>query len=194
MALLLILLVILLIIIFPIPLKIEITYSNKNFIIKLFKFIIFSSKNGVENKYLKRFLNKKSIKKNRYEAYKKYIRNRYDKKISFRKLYKNISSNKFKPLIKVKGFLNYGIEDAAHCALLYGLLCNIESIFNFSLDKIFKVKRLIFDINPKFNTITLSFGITSIFYFNIANIIYIFYLFFKSMEIKEVAPNQRRNI
>lgn len=188
MTLLLILLVILLIIIFPIPLKVEIKYSNEDFIIKLFRFTIFSSQNGLKNKYLKRFLNKKSTK------IKKSKKNRYKKKISFKKLYRNISSNKFKPLIKVKGFLNYGLDDAAYCALLYGLLCNLPNIFKFSLDKIFKVKGLLFDINPKFNTITLSFGITSIFYFNLANIIYIFYLILKSMEIKEVAPNQGRNI
>jgi hypothetical protein len=194
MTLLLILLVILLIVIFPIPLKIEIKYSNEDFILKLFKHTIFSSKNGVKNKYLKRFLKKKPIKINKNKDYKNHKKSRDKKKISFKKLYKNITSNKFKPLIKVKGFLTYGLDDAAYCALLYGLLSNLPGIFNFSLDKIFKVRGIIFDINPKFNTVTLSFGITSIFYFNLANIIYIFYLILKSREFKEVAPNQGRNI
>ena len=96
--------------------------------------------------------------------------------------------NKFKPKIKLNGDINYGIEDAALCALLYGLLCNISSFIYILLKIIFKIKTLDLNINPKFNTFTLSFGITSIFYFNIANIIYILYLIFKSMEIKEVAP------
>ena len=194
MALILILLIILLIIIFPIPLKIKIEYSNEDFTLKLFRFIIFSSKNSIKNKYLKSFLNKLPTKIKKNKESKSHKNNRNKKRISFKKLYYNINSNKFKPLIKVKGFLTYGLDDAAYCALLYGLLCNLPNIVYFSLDKIFKVKGLIFDINPKFNTVTLSFGITSIFYFNIANIIYIFYLVLKSMENKEVAPNHGRNI
>nr|WP_278245135.1 DUF2953 domain-containing protein [Clostridium sartagoforme] len=80
------------------------------------------------------------------------------------------------------------MEDAAYCAILYGLMNNIPTLLRLILDKVFIVKDIKLGITPKFNTNIISFGITSIFYFNIANIIYILYLISKSFEIKEVAP------
>ncbi|EOR20398.1 hypothetical protein A500_17225 [Clostridium sartagoforme AAU1] len=65
---------------------------------------------------------------------------------------------------------------------------NIPTLLRLILDKVFIVKDIKLGITPKFNTNIISFGITSIFYFNIANIIYILYLISKSFEIKEVAP------
>ena len=177
--------IITLILFIPIPIKIRLEYLNKDFKLKLFNCIIFSSKIGIENKLIKKIIikRKKNIKRN---IHKKNLTN---KKLSFKKLYKNINSNKMKPRVKLNGYINYGVEDAALCALLYGLLCNIPSLAHIILQIVFKVKNLALNINPKFNTFTLSFGITSIFYFNIVNIIYISYSIIKSMEIKEVAPN-----
>lgn len=177
--------IITLILFIPIPIKISLEYLNEDFKLKLFNHIIFSYKNGIENKLIKKIFikRKKNIKVN---IHKKNLKNR---KLSFKKLYKNLNSNKLKPIVNLNGYINYGIEDAALCALLYGLLCNIPSLAHIILQIVFKVKNLSLAINPKFNTFALSFGITSIFYFNIVNIIYILYSIIKSMEIKEVAPN-----
>ncbi len=175
-----------LILFLPIPLKIKIEYLDKNLNFKIYKYTIFSSKNGIENKYIKKIIDK-NLKNNKSNA--PDTHNIKKKKLSLRKLYKNINSNKIKPTIKFSGDINYGLEDAALCAMLYGILCNIPSILYFFLNIIFKVKALDLNIKPNFNTLTFSFGITSIFYFNIVNIIYILYSIIKSMEIKEVAPN-----
>ncbi len=192
MKLFIIFIIILIILFLPLPIKIKLEYSNKNLVIKLYKYMIFSSLNGVENKYLKKLIkNKPKIKDNNIKS--KSQRNLI-KKISYKKLYKNISTNKLKPKIKLNASLIYGIDDAAVSAILYGLLCNIPTLLYFILNIIFKVKNLSFDIKPKFNTTLLTFGITSIFYFNIANIIYMLFLLFKSKENKEVAPNLGRNI
>lgn len=185
-----ILIIIFILLFLPLPIKIDLEYLNKNLIIKLYKYPLFSSKNGVENKYLKRFIKKeKKIKDDINTSKRKYL-----KKLSYRKLYRNISTNKLKPKIKINASLVYGFDDAAFSAILYGLLCNIPNLLYLFLSIVFKVKKLSFDIEPKFNKALLTFGITSIFYFNIANIIYILFLLFKSKEKKEVAPNLGRDI
>ncbi|MCR1949774.1 MULTISPECIES: DUF2953 domain-containing protein [unclassified Clostridium] len=198
MALILTLLIIILLLIFPIPMKIEISFKEGIFKLKLFNLNIFSSNNGVENKLLKKLINKTNIdlKKETTIEYKnkKAIkssplkRKKVMKKISIRKLYTNISCNKFKPFIKINGHLTFGIDDAAFCAILYGLLCNTPTLLRLILEKVFKVKDIKLNITPKFNVNTIYFGITSIFYFNVANIIYILFLIYKSFEIKEVTP------
>lgn len=179
----LILLFCILLIIIPIPLKIEILYKDSILKVKIFKYEIFSSDIGITNKYLYRFINKKNNNSNNDIQ----IKNS-KKKISFKKLYKNLSYKKFRPYLKLNGFLNFGIDDAAFCAIIYGFLCNIPFILKFILSKFFSLKNFNFEITPKFNINTISFGITSIFYFNIANIIYIFYLIYISLENKEVNP------
>lgn len=198
MALILTVLIIILLLIFPIPLKVGISLNEGIFKLKIFNLNIFSSNNGIENKLIKKLVNKTNIdfKKETTIKYKDkkasksspLKRKKIIKKISIRKLYTNISNNKFRPLIKIDGHLTFGIEDAAYCAILYGLLCNIPTLLGLILEKFFQVKDIKINIIPKFNTNTISFGITSIFYFNVANIIYILYLIYKSFEIKEVTP------
>ena len=198
MALILTLLITIFIILFPIPLKIEISFKDNIFQLKIFNSNIYSSNNGIENKLLKKIISRTNIdlKKETTIKYKdkeavnssKIRRKKIIQKVSIKKLYNNITKNKFKPSIKINGNLIFGIEDAAYCAILYGLLCNIPLILRIFLEKVFKTKRIDFNLIPKFNTNTIIFGITSIFYFNIAHIIYIFFLVYKSFEIKEVAP------
>lgn len=198
MALILTVLIIILLLIFPIPLKVGISLNEGIFKLKIFNLNIFSSNNGIENKLIKKLVNKTNIdfkkettikfKDKKASKSSPLKRKKIIKKISIRKLYTNISNNKFRPLIKIDGHLTFGIEDAAYCAILYGLLCNIPTLLGLILEKFFQVKDIKINIIPKFNTNTISFGITSIFYFNVANIIYILYLIYKSFEIKEVTP------
>ena len=192
MKLFIIFIIILIILFLPIPIKIKIEYLNNNLIIKLYKYTLFSTKNGIENKLLKKIIKKEP--KVKETVAKSNAKMKHPKKISIKKLYKNISTNRFKPKLKINAFLIYGFDDAAFTALLYGLLCNLPNLLYFFLSIIFNIKKLSFDIDPKFNTTLLSFGITSIFYFNIANIIYMLFLLLKSIENKEVAPKSGRNI
>ena len=188
MKLLVIITIILIFIFIPIPIKIQIEFSNNNFLLRLYNYRIFSSKKGIENKFIRKNLSKDSSSKKKS----KKIKNK--KRISIKNLYYYISKNKYKPKLKITSSLTYGIEDAAICAMLYGIISNIPNLLYFLLSIIFKVKKLHFNIQPKFNTNLLSFYICSIFYFNIANIIYILYLINKCKEIKEVDPDLRENI
>lgn len=185
MILSLILLFFILLIIIPIPLKIQIIYKDSIFKVNIFKYELFSSDSGIKNKYLYKFINKKKVNKDLNITNSKHHKK---KKLCLKKLYKNLSNNKFRPYLKLNGFLNFGIDDAAFCAIIYGLLCNLPFLLQVLLSSFFSLKKLDFEITPKFNVNTVSFGITSIFYFNIANIIYIFYLVYKSLESKEANP------
>ena len=185
-----------LLIIFPIPIKIEVNFIDNIFFFKFFNKLIFTSKDGIQIKFFKKLIAHKNNKKDKKHSYKK--ENSYkkktikfkkiSKKIAFLKLYKYLRNNKFKPLIKIKGYLNYGIEDAALCAILYGILNILPEFLYYILTMVFEVNSLRLNITPEFNKKHLSFGITGIFYFNIANIIYILFLFYKSLEYKEVTP------
>ncbi|WP_411167899.1 DUF2953 domain-containing protein [Clostridium sp. MB05] len=200
MALILILLIIILLLIIPIPLKFEFIFSENIFKFKLFNLNMFSSNKGIENKFFKNFINKHNLKNKEKSKVnckdKKTINSsslkhkKLNKRLSIKSLYNNISTNKFKPLMKINGTLEFGVEDSASCAIIYGLMCNIPTVLNLILDKPFKVKGVNLDIKPKFNTEILYFDINSIFYFNVANIIYILYLIYISFEIKEVTPEE----
>ena len=196
MIFLFILSLIILLIIFPIPIKIEVSFIDNILFFKLFNKLIFTSKDGIQLKLLRKFLESKSKKNNIDHSYKekenpkkeRIKAKKRSREIAFIKLYNYISNNKFKPLIKIKGYLDYGIEDAALCALLYGILNILPGFLYFILSIVFDVTNLRLNINPRFNKTHLSFGITGIFYFNLANIIYILFLFYKSLEYKEVTP------
>lgn len=61
MALILTLLIIMLLLIFPIPMKTKISFNEGIFKLKIFNLNIFSSNNGIENKLLKKLINKTNI-------------------------------------------------------------------------------------------------------------------------------------
>lgn len=188
MIFLFILSLIMLLIIFPIPIKIEVNFIDNIFFFKFFNKLIFTSKDGIQIKFLKKIIEYKSNKKDKKYSFKKEHPSKKKRKIAFIRLYKYLRNNKFKPLIKFKGYLDYGIEDAALCALLYGILNIVPGFLYYILSIVFEVNSLRLNITPEFNKKHLSFGITGIFYFNIANIIYILFLFYKSLEYKEVTP------
>ncbi|MBS5938996.1 DUF2953 domain-containing protein [Clostridium sp.] len=196
MIFLFILSLIILLIIFPIPIKIEVKFIDNIFFFKFFNKLIYTSKDGIQIKFLKKIIENKSNRKDKKYSYKeehppkkkKVNLKKKKRKIAIIRLYTYLRNNKFKPLIKVKGYLDYGIEDAALCALIYGILNIVPGFIYYILSIVFEVNSLRLNINPEFNKKLLSFGITGIFYFNIANIIYILFLFYKSLEYKEVTP------
>ena len=57
-----ILIIIFILLFLPLPIKINLEYLNNNLIVKLYKYPLFSSKNGIENKHLKKFIIKVGIK------------------------------------------------------------------------------------------------------------------------------------
>lgn len=194
MVLFLVILFILFLLFCPIPLKFTISVDNNNYVIKIYKLILISNKDGLIRKILiKREKNKdtsaddnlskdKERKKDDSSTPKK--KKEKNKKLSPPLLIKRLYKNKFKPRFKFKGDVDFSLSDAANTALAYGFLSNLEGLFYFLFSSIFKVKRLNLNLNPKFkNENIINFTITSIICFNIAQIINIFYLIRKSYKI-----------
>lgn len=170
----------------PIPIKFNILYKEFIIYFKIYNKLILnfdlrtiSSYISMKNDYKK--MNKK------ISFFKKYFKN---KEIDSKKLLKNLNSNKFKPFINVKTNIDFGIYDAAICAIVYGFLWNIIVLIKVPLDLIFNAQDISLSINPRFNTNYLLFSINSIFYISIANIIYMIFLIFKSFINKEEIINE----
>ncbi|MDU5111819.1 MAG: hypothetical protein E6248_15375, partial [Clostridium sp.] len=114
MIFLFILSLIILLIIFPIPIKIEVNFIDNIFFFKFFNKLIFTSKDGIQIKFLKKIIEDKNNKKHKKYSYKKENSSKKKKvkfkkkkrKIVFIRLYKYLRNNKFKPLIKIKGYLD----------------------------------------------------------------------------------------
>ncbi|SDO86460.1 DUF2953 domain-containing protein [Clostridium gasigenes] len=200
MSILLVFLVLLSILLVPIPIKLTIHFSKNCFYIKFYKILLFSSEEDkinilikklsikISSKYSKKANKKKEkYQKQRHNPLSKKLKN---KKLSIFKLYKNLTTNTFKPKFKLRGDVNFELEDEAITAITYGVASNLIPLLYFSFSKIFKVKDLSLQINPHFTGKNLlNFTITSIISFNIAKIIYILILTIKSFKNKkEVDP------
>lgn len=184
------LLLIILIIIFlvPIPIKISIFYSDKDYYIKLYKYKIISKlnrekKHKVLNK-LKNIINdidKKSLNET--------LKNYYLSKDLFKILIRNLNKSKFKPTIKLNGFLNYSLGDSYNTAIFYGVIASISPFIYKILIVFFNVKKSKFSLNPIFkDTKILTFNYKSIIFISLGQIIYILMLFIKSiLKAKEVS-------
>ncbi|MBU5454556.1 DUF2953 domain-containing protein [Caproiciproducens sp. MSJ-32] len=159
----------------PIPLKIYIAFENNELIIKLYNKKIYPLPSNAKKKPLVQ------SKKKRNRIIKFYK----NKKLSPKKFLREMKNSRFKPSINFEGSLSFGLEDAALCAILYGIFCNIPYILKIILSKFLNLKLFNISIEPKFNTKTLFFNIRSIFYLSLANIIYILFLMLKSFEIIE---------
>lgn len=158
----------------PIPFKIYISFEDNELIVKLYNKKIFTFGENLK----KSSSNKTKKKEPKIKFYK-------NKKLSPKKLITKMKNSKFKPYLNFQGFLSFGLEDAALCAILYGISCNFTYILKVILSKFLNLKFFNMSIEPKFNTKTLFFNIRSIFYLSIANIIYILFLILNSFEIIE---------
>lgn len=170
----------------PLPIKLDILY--KEFIVDLkiynkpiLSFDLRNIPNHIDSNNEKNKINSK------ISFIKRYLEN---KQLILKDLFLKLNSNKFKPFINMKTNIDFGISDAAICAIVYGLLWNLTTIIRIPLNLIFNIKDISLSINPKFNTNYLLFSINSIFYISLANIIYIIFLLFKSFKNKEEIINE----
>ncbi|MCJ7688708.1 MAG: DUF2953 domain-containing protein, partial [Clostridiaceae bacterium] len=166
------------IILFPIPLKITLKYSNK--ILEIY----------IYNKKLKQKTNKKnnSIKKQKITTKKSYTVS--DIKLIISK----IMSLKFKPTLTLTTKLEYGFDDAALVAILFGLIHSTYSFLYLLLLNFVKVKNIDHKVIPYFKEKNLSFKISSIIYTNLAKIIYmsiVMLICLKSINIRHKKINSQ---
>lgn len=175
-----IIVVIILILFIPIPLSFHLYISKDKFYIKFYNLNLLSNEDGIIRKLInKKYSNKakKTIDNNDIDS--------SNKKISLKKLYHNLIHNKFKPTLKFNNIIIYSFGDAANTAIAFGLLYNFNPLLLNIFSIIFKVKKYNNDFKPVFkNKIIFELTLNSIISFNLAKIIYIYFIILKSFKEK----------
>lgn len=169
-----------LILFIPIPLKFNLHYSKDRYYIKFYNINIISNDDYI----LKKFLDEKeeNIKDSKLEDYMDIDSNEKNLKPLIKTLYISLSRNKFKPSIKFSSDIIYSLGDASKTAICLGLFYNINPILFYIFSILFKVKLLKNNFNPLFkDEILFEFTISSIITVNLAQIIYIFFIIYKSI-------------
>lgn len=152
------------IILFPIPLKLTLKYKNK--VLEIY----------IYNKKIKAKSPRKDIVNSKIKAMERGIA-----KINFLKsltyndikliIYK-IKNLKFKPTLILNTYLEYGFDDAAFVAILYGLIHTSYSFFYLLIQNFVKVKKIDLKVIPHFKENDFNMEISSIIYTNLGKIIY----------------------
>lgn len=157
---LILLLITITIILFPIPLKLTLKYWNKVLEIFIYnKKIVLKKPSDTDiNNNLEATAKSSFIKSLDYDDIKLII-------------YK-VMSLKFKPTLTLITKLEYGLNDAALAAILYGLIHTIHSFMYMLLLNFFKVKKTDLKVTPHFVENDFSMEISSIIYINLGKIIY----------------------
>ena len=179
--------VLVLIFFIPIPLKFHLHYSKDRYYVKFYNINIISKDDGI----LRKFLNRKDKNIEKTKSNKKKIKNdnninstkkKSERKLLIKKLYTNLKNNRFKPSIKFSSDTIYSLGDASRTAICLGLFYNINPILLYIFSILFKVKLLKNDFKPIFkDEILFEITISSIITFNLAQIIYIFFIIYKSI-------------
>ncbi|MBK5240744.1 DUF2953 domain-containing protein [Clostridium sp.] len=167
------------IILFPIPIKITLKYSKK--ILEIF----------IYNKKLKAKKSKKNnpAKKQKITTEKSYTF------IDIKLIINKIMSLKFKPTLTLTTKLEYGFDDAALVAILFGLIHSTYSLLYLLLLNFVKIKNIDHKVIPYFKEKNLSIEISSIIYTNLAKIIYMSILMLiclKSINIRHKKINSQK--
>jgi hypothetical protein len=149
---------ILLLFFIPIPIKITVTYKNNHLCLFVYKFNIKLSKKE-----------KKKLNKDAKKSYRSF-------NITFSDimdLIHEIDCLRFKPTLRMKIILDYGLVDASSTGIAFGVLNSFSPFIFRLLSIMFKVKKYDLKINPNFNQLMLKGSIKSIIFISLAKIIYI---------------------
>ena len=150
----------LIILLFPIHLKITLKYTNK-----ILEIYIYKKKLKV-NKPLKNKLENKIKSKPTKRFFKPLILS------DINLIIHKFINLRFKPMLTLNTKLDYGLDDAAIVAILFGLIHSTYSILYLILINFVKVKNMNLKVTPHFKENDLNMVISSIIYINIAKIIY----------------------
>lgn len=182
-----IIVVLILILFIPIPLKFNLHYSKDRYYIKFYNINIISNDDGILKKFLEekeKTLNELKTKSSKLkdDIYFDSKKKNLNLKQLIKTLYISLKRNKFKPSIKFSSNTIYSLGDASRTAICLGLFYNINPILIYIFSILFKVKLLKNNFNPIFkDKILFEFTISSIITFNLAQIIYIFFIIYKSI-------------
>jgi len=162
------------ILLFPIPLKITLKYSNKVLEIYIYnKKLKLSSKNNFKTKATK-ISSSKSF--NPFKSIFKSFTFSDIKQIIYK-----ISNIKFKPTLTLNTKLEYGFDDAAFVAILYGLIHSSYSFLYLFLLKFFKVKNIGIKVTPHYKETNINMEISCIIHISLAKIIYMAFVVINSL-------------
>ncbi len=160
--LILFILILFVLVFIPIPLKIKINYINKTFLLKIYNLNVIDKINLKDNK--------PSLKRKKKSS--SFINN-------FKINLKSLKKLKFKPHIKIRVNLVYGLDDAAYTAIVYGLMPTLSTFIFALLKNIFVVKKKEIHVKPVFNSFYFNLEISSIIYISLAKVIYMYIKLFK---------------
>jgi len=154
----------LIILLFPIPIKITLKYVNK--VLEIF---IYNKKINIKN-----FFNEDKKNKLNYESDTKSIKNFFKSLIlnNIKLIIRQTKNSKFIPTLTLNTKIEYGLDDAALVAILFGLINSTYSLLYTILLNFAKVKDTDFKVIPHFEKSDLYIEISSIIYINFAKIIY----------------------
>ncbi|HEY8892457.1 MAG TPA: DUF2953 domain-containing protein [Clostridium sp.] len=156
------------VILFPIPLKITLKYINKVLEIYIYNkgFMVKSPlKKTIKN--TTKGVSIDPSKGNKIETFLRSL-NLSDIKL----IIHQTKSLKFKSTFSLNTKIEYGLDDAAMVAILYGLIHSTYSLLYLMLKSFVKVKEIDFKVIPHFEENDLYMEISSIIYINLAKVIY----------------------
>lgn len=182
------LLLFLLLIFVPLPIKITFLYNETNYYIKIYNHTLLSKSKPQKIKKQ----NTKQIKNRKNKE--SYLKSSL-KSISPNILISFLDKNLYKPKIKIKGEIDYSLNDAALTAISYGLISSILPFVYKIITIIFKPKKINLPINPLFqNNFLVNIDIKSIIFLSIAQIIYILFILLKAIIYTKEVTLYRENI
>ncbi|MGH4138044.1 DUF2953 domain-containing protein [Clostridium sp.] len=156
------------IILFPIPIKITLKYSNK--ILEIF---IYKKKLKIKS------LSKAGLKNSSKTGTKAKTKEFFLKSFSFddiKLLIYKLMSLKFKPTLNLNTKLEYGFDDAAFVAVLFGSIHSVYSFIYLLLQNFVKVKKIDIKVIPHFEEHDINMEISSIIYSSLAKNVYIIFI------------------
>lgn len=164
-------LILLLILLIPIPIKFKVKYNEKKLRFILYNMDITNKMNYIKNK------TKLDIKykEDQIPIFSNTL------KVSLNSL----KAIKFKPSLKIKINVDYGLDDAAQTALAFGLLSTFISILLKASSSYIHIKDEKVNIKPEFNKLILMLEIDSIIFVNLAKVIYISAIIYNNLRNKE---------
>lgn len=188
------LIIIFLLFFLPIPIMFSMYYNKEDYYIKLYKFVLISKQkeNKVANNEKEKNVTAQIDKKEKSKKRKNKDNKKFFKKhINPTSLIMTLNNNKFKPRLRLNGSLYYSLNDAAHTAILYGVISAICPVILKFIKIFFKTKNFKFPIIPQFtDKFLVRIEIKSIIFLSLGQIIYMLFLLFKKSNIHKGGETQ----
>lgn len=177
------------IIFIPIPIKLSFFISRENYYLKLYRFYLLKKKKNINTKTPE--IKTPPLRKTKKKP--SLLKGLSPKTIM--QLIRLFNSNKFKPVLKLKGYFSYSLGDAAKTAIFYGILSTCFPLLLFALNIIFRTKKFNLPITPVFeDKFIAKTEFTSIITLSLAQITYMGILLIKSISILKEVKLERGHI